>query len=73
MEEKRFMEEQIIKALKEHEAGAKVADIIRQVGIFEATFYSRRSKYGGWKSTKPSGSESWRWKTPNSRNYSLRH
>jgi putative transposase len=47
MKKKRFTEEQIIKALKEHEAGAKVADIIRRVGISEATFYNWRSKYGG--------------------------
>lgn len=32
MKKKRFTEEQIIKALKEREAGAKVADIIRRVG-----------------------------------------
>ena len=47
MKKKWFTEEQIIKALKEHEAGAKVADIIRRVGISEATFYNWRSKYGG--------------------------
>ena len=47
MKKKRFTEEQIITALKEHEAGAKVADIIRRVGISEATFYNWRSKYGG--------------------------
>jgi len=47
MKRKRFTEEQIIKALKEHEAGGKVADIIRRVGISEATFYNWRSKYGG--------------------------
>ena len=47
MKAKRFTEEQIIRALKEHEAGAKVADICRQVGICEATFYNWKSKYGG--------------------------
>ena len=47
MKKKRFTEEQIIQTLKEHEAGAKVADIIRRVGISEATFYNWRSKYGG--------------------------
>ncbi len=30
---KRYTEEQIIKAIKEHEAGAKVDDICRQLGI----------------------------------------
>lgn len=47
MKKKRFTEEQIIRALKEHEAGVKVADICRQVGICEATFYNWRSRYGG--------------------------
>lgn len=47
MKKKRFTEEQIIRALKEHEAEAKVADISRQVGICEATFYNWKSKYGG--------------------------
>ena len=47
MKKKWFTEEQIIKALKEHEAGAKVADICRRVGISDATFYNWRSKYGG--------------------------
>ena len=47
MKKKRFTEEQIIRALKEHEAGAKVADICRRVGICEATFYNWKAKYGG--------------------------
>jgi putative transposase len=47
MKKKRFTEEQIIRALKEHEAGAKVADICRQVGICDATFYNWKAKYGG--------------------------
>ena len=47
MKKKRFTEAQIINALKEHEASAKVADICRRVGISDATFYNWRSKYGG--------------------------
>ena len=44
---KRFTEEQIIGVLREAEAGAKVADLLRKHGISEATFYNWRAKYGG--------------------------
>lgn len=44
---KRFSEEQIIRAMKAHEAGEKAADIIRELGISEQTFYRWKSKYGG--------------------------
>ncbi|ECY8926492.1 transposase, partial [Salmonella enterica] len=44
---KRYTEEQIIKVIKEHEAGAKVSDICRRLGISNGTFYNWRSKYAG--------------------------
>lgn len=44
---KRYTEEQIIGAIKEHEAGAKVPDICRRMGISSGTFYNWRSKYAG--------------------------
>ena len=44
---KRHSEEQIIKAIKEHEAGARVDDICRRMGISNGTFYNWRSKYAG--------------------------
>lgn len=44
---KRYSEEQIITAIKEHEAGAKVDDICRRLGISPGTFYNWRSKYAG--------------------------
>lgn len=47
MKKKRYTEEQIIGALKAHEAGEKVADICRRIGIAEGTFYNWRAKYGG--------------------------
>ena len=47
MKRKRFSEEQIIKALKSNEAGIKVIDICRDLGIAEQTFYRWRSKYRG--------------------------
>ena len=47
MKRKRFTEEQIIGILKEHELGAKMADLCRKHGISEATFYNWKSKFGG--------------------------
>ncbi len=44
---KRHSEEQIIKAIKEHEAGARVDDICRRMGISNGAFYNWRSKYAG--------------------------
>ena len=47
MKRARFTEEQIIGVLKEHEAGAKTADLCRRHGISEATFYNWKSRFGG--------------------------
>jgi putative transposase len=47
MKRARFTEEQIIGVLKEHELGAKTADLCRKHGISEATFYNWKSKFGG--------------------------
>ena len=44
---KRYSEEQNISAIKEHQAGAKVDDICRRLGISSGTFYNWRSKYAG--------------------------
>tara|TARA_B100001057_G_scaffold501014_1_gene619707 strand:+ start:4963 stop:5232 length:270 start_codon:yes stop_codon:yes gene_type:complete len=45
--EKRYSEEQISKAVKQHEAGAKVGDIFREMGISLGTFFNWHSKYAG--------------------------
>src|SRR6188472_1608346 len=47
MKRSKFSEEQIIGVLKEHEAGAKTADLCRKHGISEATFYHWKSRFGG--------------------------
>ena len=47
MKRKRFTEEQIIRALQQHESGVKVSDVCRELGIVEQTFYRWKSKFGG--------------------------
>lgn len=44
---KRYTEEQIIRAIKQHESGIKVDDICRDMGISSGTFYNWRSKFAG--------------------------
>jgi putative transposase len=47
MKKTRYTEEQIIGVLKQMEAGRKVADLARELGVSEATLYTWKSKYGG--------------------------
>ncbi|WP_330178466.1 IS3 family transposase [Candidatus Vondammii sp. HM_W22] len=47
MKKKRYREEQIIGAIKQHESGVKVDDICRQFGISTGCFYNWRSKHAG--------------------------
>lgn len=44
---KRHTKEQIIRILKKYEAGKKDADIVREEGISEQTFFRWKSKFGG--------------------------
>ena len=41
------IQKQIIAVLKEHEAGAKTADLARKHGVSEATLYNWKAKFGG--------------------------
>lgn len=47
MKQKRYSDEQIIGAIKQHESGVKVEDICRKLGISSGTFYNWRSKFAG--------------------------
>ena len=47
MKKTRYSEEQIIGTLKQMEAGRKVAELSRELGVSEATLYTWKSKYGG--------------------------
>ena len=46
MKGKRFTEEQITYALRQAEGGTPVAEVCRQLGESEASFYLRKKKYG---------------------------
>jgi putative transposase len=44
---RRFTEEQIAYALKRHESGTAAAEICRELGVSEASFYKWKAKYAG--------------------------
>jgi putative transposase len=47
MKKPKFSEEQIVRILKEVEAGAKVGETCRKHGISEPTYYVWKNKYAG--------------------------
>jgi len=46
MKRKRFLEQQIIGILNEHEAGRTTAELARKHGFSENTLYNWKAKYG---------------------------
>ena len=47
MAKKGHTEEQILRALRQAEGGTRVAEICREYGVSEATFYVWKKKYSG--------------------------
>lgn len=47
MKKSKFSESQIVAILKEGESGMPVAQVLRQHGISQATYYKWKAKYGG--------------------------
>lgn len=50
MKRKRYSTEQIVAALKQVELGLPVADLVRQLGVSEQTYYRWKRAYGGLES-----------------------
>jgi putative transposase len=59
MKHKRFSVEQIVSVLKQAELGMPVAELTRQVGISEQTFYWWKKVYSGMKSDQVRELKQW--------------
>lgn len=47
MKQGKYTEEQIVRILKEADAGIKVTDLCRKYGFSDATYYNWKNKFGG--------------------------
>lgn len=48
MKRSRFTDSQILAILKQNERGTPVAELCREHGMSDATFYKWRAKFGAW-------------------------
>lgn len=55
MKKRRYSTEQIVAALKQVKLGLPVADLIRQLGISEMTYYRWKKQYAGLESDQVRG------------------
>lgn len=67
MRKSMFTEEPILGLLKQAEAGRPVAELCRQIGITDTTFYRWCSKFAGLEVSEPGGCGSWKGRTGGSR------
>jgi putative transposase len=63
MKRSRFSEEQVTYALRQAESGTAVADVCRQLGVSEATFYVGKKSMATWGRVSSDDCASWRRKT----------
>jgi len=47
MKRSRFTEEQIVRAIQEHDQGKKAEEICREMGVSQASFYTWKKQYAG--------------------------
>jgi putative transposase len=47
MKRSRFSEEQIVRAIQEHDQGKKAEEICRELGVSQASFYTWKKQYEG--------------------------